>query len=451
MKNFTKQIFRTLIFVLLISSVFVFNSCEKDDSTNNPTPTNIKIAVFSDPHLYDPALGTSGDAFQVYLAQDRKLIAESDAILQALIAKLLVEKPNLVLVPGDLTKDGEKQSHQKFANYLAQLKAAGIKVLVIPGNHDLNNPHSYLYSGATPAPTPAVTPDEFKTIYKDFGYGSPIEFAPNSLSYLAEPVEGLWILGLDVTKHDNNATSPETAGVIKSTDLEWIKAKVSLAKSKGKTIMAMMHHGATEHFTGQSQFFGDYVIDDFANVSTQLADAGLKIVFTGHFHAQDIVKTTTAGNNTLYDIETGSLVTYPVPYRMLELTPEKKLNIKSYRIEQTSYPLGSYSTFQTYAKGYLEGGLDELIIGILMYKFGLTQEQAIAYGTQVVPLMIPAVVAHYEGDEKPTAEQLATVQQLMKSTDPLIKMFANILGSYWVDLPPADNNIIINLNTGIVE
>lgn len=440
---------KSLMLILVASLAFV--SCSDDDNTTEPTDETIKIAVFSDPHLYDPSLGTTGSAFEAYVGQDRKLIAQSDAVLQKVVSNLLAEKPDIVLVPGDLTKDGEKHNHEKFAGYLRQLKNAGIKVLVVPGNHDINNPQSHSYSGDTPTAIPTVTPAEFKSIYADFGYGSAKEFAPNSLSYLAEPIEGLWILGIDATKHDNNVGHSTTSGEIKSTDLSWIKTKLAEAKSKNKKVLAMMHHGAIEHYTGQSQYFGEYVIDNWSTITPQLADAGLKVVFTGHFHAQDIVSHKTGAGNTIFDIETGSLVTYPCPYRMIELTTDNKLKVKSFRTEGVSYNIGSHPNFQSYAKAYLEDGLDELIIYMMMGQFGMTYEQAKAYGTQINPLMIPAVVSHYEGDEKPTAEQLAAIQQMMMSSDITVKTFGMLLGTYWTDLNPSDNEVIINLTTGVIE
>lgn len=47
------------------------------------------FAVFSDPHLHDAAaLGASGADFEAYLAQDRKMIAGSQEILDATLADL---------------------------------------------------------------------------------------------------------------------------------------------------------------------------------------------------------------------------------------------------------------------------------------------------------------------------------------------------------------------------
>ena len=101
----------------------------------------IKIAVISDLHVMAPELLVKeGDAFEAYLNRDRKMLRESTEILDTLASDILDLKPDLVLVTGDLTKDGERASHQIVASQLQRLVDAGIQVLVVPGNHDINNP-----------------------------------------------------------------------------------------------------------------------------------------------------------------------------------------------------------------------------------------------------------------------------------------------------------------------
>ena len=80
----------------------------------------------------------------------------------------------------------------------------------------------------------------------------------------------------------------------------------------------MMHHGILEHYTGQNQLDPGYVIDDYETVAHDFTEAGLNIMFTGHYHANDIVSRTD-GDKILYDIETGSMVTAPIPYRIITL------------------------------------------------------------------------------------------------------------------------------------
>lgn len=52
------------------------------------------------------------------------------------IPRIKTAKPDLVLITGDLTKDGEQLSHQYVISKLDELRDLGIKTLVIPGNHD---------------------------------------------------------------------------------------------------------------------------------------------------------------------------------------------------------------------------------------------------------------------------------------------------------------------------
>ena len=72
----------------------------------------VKIAIISDLHVMAPELLVNeGSAFEEYLTRDRKMLRESTEILRTLVDNILEEKPQLTLVTGDLTKDGERASH----------------------------------------------------------------------------------------------------------------------------------------------------------------------------------------------------------------------------------------------------------------------------------------------------------------------------------------------------
>ena len=83
-------------------------------TTSNAAST--QFAVFSDPHLYDPALGVTSPEFQAYLAQDRKLLAESSEILTSVMDDLKSKPLDFVMIAGDLTKDGERVNHELMAS-----------------------------------------------------------------------------------------------------------------------------------------------------------------------------------------------------------------------------------------------------------------------------------------------------------------------------------------------
>ena len=89
---------------------------------------------------------------------------------------------------GDLTNNGEKKSHQKLANLLGEIERSGkTKVLVIPGNHDIDNPWARSFEGDKQVLADSVSPKEFTKIYGDFGYKEAISRDKKTLSYLATP------------------------------------------------------------------------------------------------------------------------------------------------------------------------------------------------------------------------------------------------------------------------
>lgn len=405
-----------------------------------------RVAVIADPHFYDGDLGTTGLAFEAYLVQDRKMLRESEAILTSAVRMIRAKRPDLVLVSGDLTKDGELASHQKFAAHLARLEAAGVEVLVCPGNHDINNPHAVAFEGDTVTPVPTVSAEEFASIYNDFGFGEALERDPHSLSYMAEPVPGLWVFSLDVCKYDDNLVTghPETGGTLRPETLAWVLEKLAEARTLGKEVIAFQHHGITEHYTGQSGAFAEYVVDDWQTLSATLANAGLKMVFTGHYHANDITETiSTDGSPTLYDVETGSLVTYPSPIRFLTLADDQAAIHTEY-VTRIAYPTGGVP-FPEYAEAFLYDGLLGIAQYTLVNQYGLDAVTA----AQLTPYVADAFSAHYAGDEILDGETMTMIMGLLNHPDSTRQFLGQMLFSLWTDLPPADTHTFLDFSQPI--
>jgi hypothetical protein len=215
-------------------------------------------------------------------------------------------------------------------------------------------------------------------------------------------------------------------------------------------MIGMMHHGVLEHYAGQSIAFPEYVVKDWERVSQQLAEAGLKVVFTGHYHANDVVKHDFDGGHFLFDVETGSLVTYPNPYRTVTLTPDNLMKIRSRFIEEIDYETGDL-TFPEYAKAFLLEGLQ----GIVFYTLTLPPAQG-GYGldpsdpstTYAAGQIAQAFSAHYAGDEQVTPEALGFIEYLFSTGDPTMQLLGFQLQSLWSDPEPEDTELVIDLDTG---
>ena len=398
------------------------------------------MAVISDPHFFDPGLGKTGNSLGTDLNSAGKLISQSAELLEAAIGQILTSNVGIVLIPGDLTKDGALKSHLGMADHLENLKANGVKVFVVPGNHDVNNGRAYSFQGDQTERVPNVKPSKFSEIYGPYGYDDAIFKDSASLSYIAEPVEGLWIIGLDdclYLSNDSIAHS-ETGGELGKAQRKWLESILQSDVAAQKTKVVLMHHGILEHFQTQNKHFGDYVVKDHKKHSTWLASLGVQIVFTGHFHANDITLHQWRDGSFLFDIETGSLVTYPCPIRKiilkgdsLEINTEHILSIPSME-----------NGLQEYARKSVSQGASD-IAAKTMLRYKLNPEDADYLATQLGTLFSE----HCLGDE-PARNPAISLDGVSLWGRTMILFRKRFIRGLTNDLPPADNRLTIHLQTG---
>ena len=334
-KRIGSRLLSLLLAVALVLALSVPAFAAQDSHSGADTGT-LKIAVMSDDHYLSPSMIRDTADYTTALNSDRKMFAESDAILRTMLDAVRQDKPDVLLISGDLTKDGEQECHKALAKALQQLQrdVPGLKVYVINGNHDIRNADALNFNTADGKAVPATRtdPEDFKRIY-DFIYSDPTVIATytppagkeaGGLSYVARPADGYTLVVIDTGRYSSDNTSTgknehETSGAI-SADLEqWVIAQIKAAKARGDVVLGMQHHGLIAHFDVQPTILPMYLVNNYDRLAQEYADAGMSVMFTGHSHAVDIASATTAAGNTIYDIETGSGLTYPSPLRFVEL------------------------------------------------------------------------------------------------------------------------------------
>lgn len=286
-----------------------------------------RIVLLSDIHVMAPSLLVAeGTAFDNHVATDRKMLRQSAEIFTTMVDSIIKMKPDLVLITGDLTKDGEKVSHEYVVQQLDRMRLEGIPTKVIPGNHDCNNPGAKYYDGDNWEYAPTVTRDEFAQLYANYGYGNEIEREPASLSYVCEPLPGLVLLALDSNEDEENTlvvygddtNSAKVGGRIKPETLEWACEQLQMARDNGKQVLTMLHHHLVPHFDKEESLLQPYLLENAATVQQRLMQAGASVVLTGHFHVQDVSRTyNDQRTDSLTEVSSGALVGYPHPFRMM--------------------------------------------------------------------------------------------------------------------------------------
>lgn len=414
---------------------YTFNTTKK---TNTITYPDTRFAVISDLHFYDNTLGTTGSAFEACLTSDRKLLKDSSALLELSIDKIIQSGVEFVLIPGDLTKDGELVCHQKLTSYLAKLKEANIKAFVIPGNHDINNPGANKYDGDKAIGIDSINAEDFSNLYKDYGYGNSIYRNMNSLSYVAEPVKGLWLIALDTCRYEENEVGKEeiVGGKMTQDQVDWLQVMLQKAKEKGNSVIVMEHHGLVEHWNGQSKLHPDYLVQDFNFINKLMASYNVRIAFTGHYHAQDIALADYKDAGYIYDIETGSLITAPCPIRYCSIK-ENKLQIKSDSLVDKLHP---ETNFAKESDEFVKKTIKIEALNTLR-KYRVSPKDSDYISNAVAA----AFSEHYKGDESIARKPAFETSKLDLWERFIYSQQKYVLEGLWKDKLPADVNIELDL------
>lgn len=316
------------------------------------TTDEVDFAVISDIHYFaESAMGSTAEDKQEY--RDMMLLNNStsglskeiiDAAMANITAKALAGEIDFLLIPGDLTKNAEYSAHVEFSNRLKTFElTTGVPVYVINGNHDINNPRAAYYDGekvvdCKDAPelrdTLDTTPEEFETLYRDFGYtpedGYYNRYKPaasnseGSLSYATDIGDNYRLIAIDSQRYSADNTesgenNQETAGQVSEALLRWTLNECAKAEADGKTIIGMMHTNIVPHFETESDLFQAFVLNEWEKFADAVADAGMHQVVTGHVHMQDISTYVSDNGEKITDIVATSILSYPNQYRTVNL------------------------------------------------------------------------------------------------------------------------------------
>lgn len=166
-------------------------------------------------------------------------------------------------------------------------------------------------------------------------------FPVPDLSYVAEPVKGIWLMAIDgntyIPKNLNEGS--QNPGNYKGANIgynnvlthkkhliDWVKRTMAEAKKNGKTVIAFTHYpmidfndGATpeiKNFLGEKKWQMERVPEE--EVAKAFAEAGLQIHFAGHMHINDTAIRNVNGR-MLVNIQVPSLAAYIPAYKILTI------------------------------------------------------------------------------------------------------------------------------------
>ncbi|MBS5545271.1 MAG: metallophosphoesterase [Lachnospiraceae bacterium] len=241
------------------------------------------VILATDLHYQSHQADDRGQAFQTFVENcDGKVVEYLPELLEAFLDEVIEKEPSALVLSGDITMNGESINHQELTERLRRVQDAGIQVLVIPGNHDINNTNAAVYFGDEKKQTPSVTGDEFLELYYDYGYDQAFSRDETSLSYAYALDEKNWLLMLDSAQYD---PVNRVEGRIRDTTLEWMEGVLQEAEEKGVFVLPIAHH----NLLSQSRMYTTQcTMENHLQVIELLEKYGCPLFLSGHLHVQRI-------------------------------------------------------------------------------------------------------------------------------------------------------------------
>lgn len=276
---------------------------------------NHEIWIISDTHLISQDLHDNGAAF----IKMKKTSVGKDLDYQEIalksFAKMAQEKtPDAIVVTGDVTFNGELKSAQKFAQIFSSLTKT--KLLVVPGNHDIYDGWAREFRGEQQFYTPETSPEDWKAIFKT-SYKDAVSQDPSSLAYSVK-LGNYYLIMLDSNYygHQEAKGAPLTQGEIGDKQLSWLKEELESSKNAGLYPILFMHHNLYAHNPAVNK---NFVLDDAEKLRKLCEEYDVRLAFSGHIHAQNILEPQDSTPTT--EIVTGSFCSNDQPYGVLDLYP----------------------------------------------------------------------------------------------------------------------------------
>lgn len=289
-------------------------TAEPESTTQAVEPEIIhKILLATDLHYLAEELSDGGEALLKHTEVcEGQMIPYIQQILDAFIEDVIEEDPDVLILSGDLTLDGEKASHEELAGKLRAIEEEGIPILVIPGNHDINNPQAKGFAGADTYKTDWTTPEDFREIYGEFGYDEAFDEETDTLSYFYELESDMWIMMLDSCQYE---TVCKVGGMIQDTTYDWFEPYLLQAQEEDIQILPVSHHNLLEQSSVSDLFVDDCTLEHDERFIMMLEENAVPLYLSGHLHVQHFAES----DGGIHEVVTSSLSVPPVQYGVVEM------------------------------------------------------------------------------------------------------------------------------------
>lgn len=189
------------------------------------------------------------------------------------------------------------------------------------------------------------------------------------LSYLIEPVEGLWLVSIDANVYEPRSGIPNNYSLNTPFDsldsnffngagnagynavimhkphlLDWIKSITERGNEQNKTIVFFSHYPATSFYNGSEEIISSLFGQNSHQLSRSpkretskaLASTGMKLHFGGHMHMNNTGVYSDSTDAFLINIQVPSISAYPPAYKIARFSDRHTVTVETRKLEHVA-------------------------------------------------------------------------------------------------------------------
>lgn len=265
--------------------------------------------LLTDSHYVSKKNWVEGKPITFRERSDQIALKATPEILDTFIDKIIADsETDTVLFTGDNVNNCDMNSHYEFRERLERLVNAGKKVYVIYATHDYsgsgedNNWFSGCrYTETGTEPVESMKKGGLYEFYCDYGPKQALSVHRESGSYSVKLGDRVRLIAIV-----DNGDGGGYCGLFEG-GVEWLKNEIKAAENDGDYVLLATHHPVLPPWEIYRHVADHEMYGGYRELWKIMCENGIRVIFTGHTHIQNIRKYTDDNGNWFVDVSTVAL------------------------------------------------------------------------------------------------------------------------------------------------
>ena len=288
---------------------------------------SVSFYLITDAHFVSKQNWVDAKPINFRERNDYIALKASPEILDSFLEKIISDREvDTVVFLGDNVNNGDMNSHFEFRQRLERLTQAGKKVYVTYATHDYcgmgddeNFFNAVRYTEHGTEPIEHMPKEKLFDFYSDFGPKQAKSVHTQSGSYSVMLCDKIMLIAIIDNGNGRSFCGLDEGGV------QWLESEIKSASEADISVMLAVHHPVLPPWEVYRHFADFEMYGGYKELWQMMCENGVKVVFTGHTHFQNIKEYKDENSNGFYDISTISLVNAAGKMRKVEIDGDTRL------------------------------------------------------------------------------------------------------------------------------